>query len=137
MRRNLLHGSTSQAHTSTVGWAALLVLLLMSAACTGAKNSDKEITIRGRITLPADANTGTLLVGVSGNSFDEIATDPISHTLKFIATKDFTNYEIRVPEAQLANISVLQIFAVFHREVTLTKIPSIKKGDLSVAFYFE
>ncbi len=134
MRRNLLHGSTSQAHTSTVGWAALLVLLLMSAACTGAKNSDKEITIRGRITLPADANTGTLLVGVSGNSFDEIATDPISHTLKFIATKDFTNYEIRVPEAQLANISVLQIFAVFHREVTLTKIPSIKKGDL-LGFY--
>ena len=111
-----------------------MLLVLMSAACTGGKNSDKEITVRGRITLPADFVTGTLLVGISGKSFDEITSDPISHTLKFIATRDFTSYEIKVPEDQLANISMLQVFAVFHRDATLTKIPSIKKGDL-IGFY--
>ena len=125
----------SAPHVQTGSLIAGLALAIgFSTACSSHRKDDGNITIRGRLALPADATGGTLLVGISGQPFEQLTADPIQRTLKFIATTDFSGYELKVPSSALQNIDVVQIFGLLHRDPSLNQVPSLTRGDL-VGFY--
>ena len=98
-------------------------------ACSG-KESGHELILKGRLSVPAEVQGGTLLVGVSGQPFEQLANDPLTKTMKFIATRDFTSYEMRLSESDLAKIDTLQVYGLLHRDAGLSQVPTLAKNDL-------
>ncbi len=108
--------------------------LLCLSGCTFWGAEPAKITVRGKISLPPGVTSGTLLIGASAKSVEETSADPAGNTLKVVATKDLSGYELTLSEAQLKGLSKLQIFGLLVKNYQSTEIPKMKKGDL-IGFY--